>query len=60
MRRLRCVSDYRWFQFGDIFDWRSVGEDDLNFYLHGFNDDNGFAKSNYLVLPKYAFVAVTT
>lgn len=56
---LRCVDDYRMFQFGERITGRrpgSISEDDLNYYWHDVNDDNGYALSNYLTLPKYAFV----
>ena len=53
---LRCVSDYRFFQAGEVLYCRSLGEDDINFYWHDVNDDNGWAQSNYMTLPKFAFV----
>lgn len=59
-RKLQCINDYRMFRFGDVILGErptSISEDDLNFYWHDVNDDNGFAKSNYLTLPKYAFAA---
>ena len=55
---LRCINHYRMFLFGDVIQGKrpsSISEDELNFYWHDVNDDNGWAKSNYMTLPKYAF-----
>ena len=60
---LRCVSDWSNFSheffFGEEVTFRSVTEDSLNFYAHGVNSESppGY-HSNYLTLPKYAFVRV--
>lgn len=55
---LRCVHSYRMFRFGDVLqeECKRVSEDHLNYYVHGVNDDNGYSQSNFLTLPKYAFV----
>lgn len=61
-RTLRCIRDYRGIRFGDVISGErptSISDDALNFYWHDVNDDNGYAKSNYMTLPKYAFVEVT-
>lgn len=53
---LRCIREYRFYEAGEVLYCRSLSEDDLNFYWHDVNDDNGWAKSNYMTLPKYAFI----
>jgi hypothetical protein len=61
---LRCTQPWRngerFYPYGATIAWDHVGDDEMNFYLHGFvNQPYPGIYSSYLTLPKHSFARVS-